>query len=83
MEQAVTRIEDIEGTSAHIDECFDNYPHPIDVAKCIGRQWLKHPIQGTITICAAVGLVTLGTLYVPIKLLARRSNNKFVLKYIA
>jgi hypothetical protein len=82
MEQ-VSLIDDTGGTSAHIDECFEQYPHPIDVAKYLGRQWLKHPIQGTITICAAVGLVALGTLYVPIKLIARRSNNKFILKYIA
>lgn len=78
-----TVLEGMKGTSATIDECFDSHPGPLAVARCLGRQWRQRPVQTTCTFLFAAALVTLGTIYMPIKLMARRSRNRFVQKYIA
>jgi hypothetical protein len=71
------------GTSVHIDECFDRYPAPIDVVKCLGKQWLKHPVKTTSAITVGVILVSFSMLYLPIKVLAVRSSNQFIRHYLA
>jgi len=84
MEHTFLTSDDMDrGTSVHIDECFNRCPGPVDIAKCLGKQWVKQPIKTTIIVAFGVGMTGISLLYIPIKALARRSSSAFIRKYLA
>lgn len=84
MEQEFPK-SDNKGRSAsiHIDECLEEYPGPVDIARCLAKQWMNHPVETTVTMALGIGLVGFSILYIPIKVMARRSSNEFIRNYLS